>query len=507
MQETGPQTFQFGDFVLDKRRFELRHHDEILPVEPQTLGLIIYLVEHRGRVVSRDELQTAIWGGRVISDWAISAAIKSARQALQDTGRTKRIIRTIHGRGFRFIAPVSRSTPVTGRTLAQKTLLVLPFRNLSGEASQDYLALGMTDDLITDLSQLSSLTVASRHVSARVSPGGTVPDDLATALKLSHFLEGSVRRHDDDLRVNVQLVDARTGVQVWANRFESSGGNFFSIQNKISAETVKALNLHLAPNPSLRGTADPHAYDLCLRGRAVYFQYSPPAMAQALEFFEAATEKDPGFAEAYAYQSYCRTALHVFNRPGSDSTLNPAIKLAEKAIALNDRSALAHTRLGWALGYVNQPERAVASFETALACEPGNAEAYQAYGETLNRLGQPQAGLQQLEQAFALEQFAPPSWDFCKGHSLVLLQRWNEAIDCLQDVVDRVPQFIPAQVQLARLYAETGEITKARETVANIAHYAPNYRLDNAQRMFPYPQQAERKRLQNALLAAGMNSQ
>ncbi|MCP5074111.1 MAG: hypothetical protein GY947_12580 [Rhodobacteraceae bacterium] len=230
-------------------------------------------------------------------------------------------------------------------------------------------------------------------------------------------------------------------------------------------------------------------------------------MAQALEFFEAATTADPTFAEAYAYQSYCRTALHVFNRPGSDDTLDPAIALAERAVALNNQSALAHTRLGWALGYVNQPEQAVASFEAARVCEPCNAEVYQAYGETLNRLGQPEAGLAQLGQAFAIEQFAPPSWDFCKGHSHILLQQWQDAFGFLVPVVERVPQFIPAQVQLARLYAETGDTIKARETVADIASRAPSYRLDNAQRMFPYPQKPERERLQKALLAAGMKFQ
>ncbi len=93
MEEASPQTFLFGEFELDKRRFELLCHDKTVPVEPQTLRLIIYLIEHRDRVISRDELQTSIWGGRVVSDWAISAAVKSARQVLQDTGREKRYVR------------------------------------------------------------------------------------------------------------------------------------------------------------------------------------------------------------------------------------------------------------------------------------------------------------------------------------------------------------------------------------------------------------------------------
>ncbi|WP_193142220.1 tetratricopeptide repeat protein [Meridianimarinicoccus sp. MJW13] len=169
--------------------------------------------------------------------------------------------------------------------------------------------------------------------------------------------------------------------------------------------------------------------------------------------------------------------------------------MAHKAIALDGNSAL---------GFRDRPDAAVAAFEQALALSPENAEALVAYGETLNRLGRPAQAQPLLDAAMAGESFCPPSWEFPRGHSLVLLGAQDKAVLRFRAVLARVPGFVPARVQLIRALMELGQTKAASGEVAQLKDNAPRYGLVQAARMFPYPAAAERDRLQTALSDAGM---
>lgn len=341
------------------------------------------------------------------------------------------------------------------------SLIVQPFETLSETDEQRYFADGLTEDLLTDLSNVVDLKVATRNASQALQAGQISVDELSTGHGIEHVLQGLVRRNDNMVRVNAQLIHIKSQETPWSERFSGDGHSIFEIQDKLCKQIVNALSLHLADQNIDRGTRNPHAYDKCLRGRSEYYRYSPPNMAAALAFFEEAATLDPCYAEAYAYQSYCRTALHVFAWPGSDSTLKPALELAERAVSLAPQSAIANARMGWVLGYLNQPDHAISVFAKAVALDEKNAEVLFAYGETLNRLGRPDQALNILKQAFSIESFVPPSWEFALGHSYVLQKNYDEALDRLLAVIDRVPDFIPARVQLARLYSEVGRIKTA----------------------------------------------
>jgi TolB-like protein len=506
-------TYAFGDFELDTDKFELRKAGQIVPVEPQVFLVLKHLIENHDRMVSRDELVQQVWQGRSVSDWTTSGGIKSARNVLGDTAKDKRYIRTIHGKGFQFIALVralpKASTPRADRKYnrgaANSSIAVLPFANLSDSTDQDYFADGIAEDLITDLFKVPGLSVVSRNASFAIK---RLPADIKTIgakLEVSHVLEGSVRRVADTLRINVNLVEAESGTQLWADRFDGSRADIFSFQDEISDRIVTSLKLHFAAGTGQwKRTSNPEAYDLCLKGRSEYYFYTPEHLAKARGYFEQAAEEDPAYAEAYAYQSYCRTAAYVFTWPGSDETLDGAIALAERAIALDDGSAVAHGRLGWVLGYLDRFDEAVASFERAVALDPRCAEVYYAYGETMNRLAKPRRALPLLEHAFSIDTFVPPSWEFAKAHSFILMRQYDQAFAHILAALERVPRFIPALVQVARAYVEAGRIDEARATVGTIREFAPKYRLMNARRMFPYPDPEVRDRFIGALRSAGL---
>ena len=208
----------FGDHVLDSEQRELRCGAELVAVEPQVFDLLVYLVQHHDRVVSKDNLLQAVWGGRIVSDAALAARINAARRALGDNGKAQRWIRTLPRKGVRFIgavreepeaAPASSSPP-------RLSIIVLPFTNLSDDREQQYFADGITEDLTTDLSRLENMFVISRNTAFTYRNKPTDTRQIGRELGVLYVLEGSVRRSGNQLRVSVQLIDAATDAHLWA---------------------------------------------------------------------------------------------------------------------------------------------------------------------------------------------------------------------------------------------------------------------------------------------------
>lgn len=500
MSQDARAVWTFGEFRFDIGASELVRNKEPVKAEPQTLRVLEYLIRHRDRVVSREDLIREIWEARAISDWAVSAAIKAVRASLGDTGRDKAYVRTVHSRGFRFIAPVREQSRPNLLATEGATVLVRAFRPSPPEPQHVYLAEGLTEDLITDLSRRPELSVLSLNATRAVGPG--VP---SSELGVRHIVEGSVRQLESVIRINLSVLDGLGQRQVWAERFDFDRSALVAAQDQISARVAGVL----VPGASQQqhragGTRNSEAYDAYLKGRYAYFRYDPKAFVEALAQFEKATEIDPEFADAFAQQAYCRTTLFVFGLPGADETLAAAEALARKAIALEPGSALAHARLGWTLGYGGVLEPVLAAFKTALACDPENAEVALAFGETLNRLAQPARAQTVLESAFGRDMYFPPSWEFAKGHSKLLLGDGEGAIAHFRSVLSRVERFVPARVQLIRALSEAEQADLAREEVDALRALAPRFSRAHARRMFPYPDPTVRQALDAALEEAGL---
>tara|TARA_R110002110_G_scaffold415612_2_gene651728 strand:- start:185422 stop:187176 length:1755 start_codon:yes stop_codon:yes gene_type:complete len=385
------------------------------------------------------------------------------------------------------------------------SIVVLPFANNSDDPEQEYFADGISEDLITDLACAGDLFVVSRNSAFSFKGQNLDPREICRRLGVQHVLEGSVRRAGNRLRINARLIDGKSGGQIWAERFDGDLDDVFDLQDDINGRIVVALKGKFGPRDDARQT--PHssqAYDLCLKGRWEYYFYAPDRLARASEHFEAAIQEDSGYAEAYAYLSYCRTSAYVFTWPGADDSLIPALKLAEKAVSLNGGSAVGLARLGWVQGFIGRFDDAVANFEKAVEIAPRNAEVYYAFGETMNRAGNPARALPILEMAFSIDTFVPPGWQFAKGHAYVLLGRYEEALEQILPVLQRVPRLVPARVQLARAYAAMGRHDDAKAAVQSVLDVAPRYNIDSLERMFPYPEPQDQERLVDSLRAAGL---
>jgi TolB-like protein len=391
------------------------------------------------------------------------------------------------------------------------TVLVRVFRSGAQDAALEYLADGLAEDLIHSLSRHDGVSVLSYNTTRALGDG--LPPDI---YGVTHIIDGSIRKSGTRTHVTAAILKDTgrndTGQndkgqrQIWAERFELSEDSLLAGHDLIADRLLTVIAPDQArPARQRRGTAHSQAYDCYQKGRYAYFRYEPQAFAEALSHFAKAAELDPDFANAYAQQAYCRTTLYVFGLPGSDTTLDRAEGLAREAIAKDDTAALGYARLGWVLGYLGRPRETIAAFDAALMRDPENPEAYLAYGETLNRLARPQDAGRLLETVFSKDSFLPPSWEFPQGHRKLLLGEREVAMGHFRSVLDRVPRFVPAWVQMVRALWEVGDIESARQGVARIRKIAPRYSLAHSKRMFPYPVQQEADALEAALSGAGLH--
>ena len=233
--------FLFADHTLDTDRRELRRGCEPIAVEPQVFDLLIYLVQNRDRVVSKDDLIASVWGGRIVSDSTLTSRINAARKAIGDSGEDQKLIRTIARKGLRFVGDVRtqsngdragtsapdrrrmKSTSGRARPLPlpdRPAIAVLPFINMSGDPEQEYFSDGISEDIITALSKLRWFFVIARNSSFIYKGKAVHMKQLAEELGVGYVVEGSVRKSGDRVRITAQLNDVATGSHIWAERYD-----------------------------------------------------------------------------------------------------------------------------------------------------------------------------------------------------------------------------------------------------------------------------------------------
>ncbi|HEX7465369.1 MAG TPA: winged helix-turn-helix domain-containing protein, partial [Usitatibacter sp.] len=252
--------YLFEDCVFDTDRRELRRGVDAVPVAPQVFDMLAYLIRNRERVVSKDDLIAAIWDGRIVSDAAMTTRLNVVRGAIGDSGEEQRLIKTLPRKGIRFVGTVreegesaspvaagaSAEAPGTGLTLPDKpSLAVLAFANLSSDPEQEYLADGIVEDIITELSRFSELFVIARTSSFQYKGKAADVRQVGRELGVRYVLEGSVRCRGDRLRISAQLIDAMTGGHRWAEHFDRTLEDVFAVQDEVVRAIVAILAAHV----------------------------------------------------------------------------------------------------------------------------------------------------------------------------------------------------------------------------------------------------------------------
>jgi adenylate cyclase len=348
------------------------------------------------------------------------------------------------------------------------SIAVLPFLNMIGDPAQEYFADGMTEDLITDLSKISGLCVVARNSSFTFKGQAVDVREAGRTLGAHYVVEGSVRKAGMRVRINAQLIDARSGTHIWAERYDGELTEVFELQDGILKRIVSALSVSLnvaeKQRVESRLTSDLAAYDLFLRGRNELYRMTPPSLSAAIDLLEQAVTLDPGFASAHAYLSEARIGCALLSPDAGDFErgLREGLEAAQAAVACDESLGLAHAFLGWSQVWLRRYDESMVSFEKALALAPNDAEVLGHYASALNYTGEPERALELLDLAARLDPLLPPSLRFTRGASLFLLERYEEALEVFRAVIHLAPAFMGARYLAIVLLVELGRTGEAQ---------------------------------------------
>lgn len=504
--------YRFGPYQIDTARLELTLSDKVVPVQPQVFALLVFLIENRDRVVSKDEIIENVWQGRIVGDGTLNARINAIRRALGDDGQTQSMIRTMPRQGFRFVGELADPGPKSddrhdsdGQRQKDASIAVLPFVNISGDQEQVYFADGLTEDLITDLSKINELFVIARNSSFSYRNSPKNVSEIGRELGVANVLEGSVRKAGNRIRINAQLVDTKTGGHVWAERYDGDVQDIFDVQDEITAKIISAL--HISLTGATRGDRSTHsveAYELSLQGRAKFFMFSPETNAECIQLLDQAIAIDPNFANAWAEQVFPYQSGWSFAWKDYDDGLKIAEEKAKRAVELGPDSSLAHSRLGWVQTFLREPEHSIQSFERALELDANNADTHTWFCEALNYAGQPERALEVGEKSLRFDPVAPPNCLHHIAHAHFLMGELEKAADYDQRAIRMAPSFPPARIVMAAILVESGRTEEAKEQIADLISIDPGYNFKRYDDRYPYYSNEHRARMRTALQRAGL---
>jgi TolB-like protein/Flp pilus assembly protein TadD len=490
--------FRFGDHVIDIERRELRRRAERVALEPQVFDLLVYLVRNRDRVVSKDDLIEGVWGGRIVSDSALTTRLNAARRAVNDSGAAQRVIRTVQRKGVRFIGEVSEDSEPAARVEAapaateppiapRLSIVVLPFANLSNDPEQQYFADGITGDLTTDLSRIPDMLVISRNTAFTYRDKPVDTKQIGRELGVRYVLEGEVQRSGSRVRVTAQLIDAETDAHLWAERFEGDAGDLFALQDEITNRIAVALDLELVDAEAARPIEHPDTRDYLLRGRAE--RLKPPSRenrAEAITLFERALALDQESVAAQSWLAIALTARVLDLMAGTAAAdIVRAEGLAERALAASPRSPLARFAKGQVLRAQHRYDEAILEYETAIALNRNWANAYSHLGWCKFMTGSLEELIPAQEQAIRLSPRDPQIGLYYSRIGYVRLRhsRTDEAIIWYEKARNSTPAHPQFRTFLASAYALKGDTERATAELAEARRLVGDDRYSSIARL------------------------
>jgi adenylate cyclase len=374
------------------------------------------------------------------------------------------------------------------------SIAVLPFINTSQNAEQDHLAEGLTDGLITELSKVSGVFVIARHSVFALRDTARSIQKVAADLGVHFVLEGTLQKSDSRLRINVNLIDALTGLSLWAERYDREYSDLFAVQDDVIGKIISALAVKLNEGERYQlariPTENLEAYDYYLRAEHEGFLYSDvEKYRQALAFYQKAIDLDPNFADAHA--GIARIAVDVwrndYNLIWSAAVARKiAYDAAGQALKLDPQNARAHTVLALLQLVDGRPVEAIDSANKAVVAQPNNSEAYGNLALVLAHAGRRDEAIQQIQTAMRLDPAPRPNFQLLAGVVLYTARENERAIPLLETARDGLPKAEPAREYLAAAYAHRGDKQGAQQEATKLLELYPDSNLNYYNHLYDY---------------------
>ncbi len=419
--------YRFGPFELDTDRGELRDDGQPQPIEPQVFALLALLIEHRERLLSKDEIFEKVWDGRIVTDSALASRVKAARKALGDDGRAQKFIRTIHGKGLRFVGnvqverepyisagpgPAPADVEAAGDASPRPSVAVLPFLVIGDAGQYATIADGLPHELITELSRLRWLFVIARASSFRLR--GQDPDsrDIGRQLGVRYCLSGTIEVTGSHLAITAELTDTRGGEVIWAERYTGFVDDVHALRAEIRSRILAALEvqipLHEASAARLTNTDNLDAWSAYHLGLQHMYNFNRADNAAAESLFGRAVSQDPGFARAHAGLSFVHFQK-AFLRQTDDlsGAIASARRSAQRGIDIDPLDPFVNFTMGRSFWLEGDLDRALAWIDRAVSLCPNYAQGLYARAWTEAIAGSSGDGRRDADLAMRLSPLDP----------------------------------------------------------------------------------------------------
>lgn len=533
--------YEFGEFRLDPQSRVLRRGQEVVALTPKAFDVLSLLAGRDGQVVTKDELMRSVWSDSFVEESNLTQTVFMLRKALQETPG-ERYILTVQGRGYRFVAPV-KEIPRSERNAAEDTVLpalepvviardparvasrvpkhswiwllaaaavvliiglivyshragsgrqaetsgrtmlaVLPFQNLTGDPTQEYLSDGLTEEMITRLGNVdpSHLGLIARTSVMHYKNTSTALEQIGHELGVQYVLEGSVRRESDRLRITAQLIQTKDQTHLWSRQYDRDVSHVLALQDEISQEIADEIQLTLGKKQ--RPTEPPRqplsaqsyeAYDLYLRGQYFWNKRTPEGFRQGVEYFQKAIDKDPNYAQAYTGLADAYALMSTYGLVSHREFMPKARAAAVRSLELDETQAGAHASLALiAENYDYDWNTAEKEFRRAIQLNPNYATAHHWYAECLAFQGRFDEALIESDRALRLD---PLSLIIASDRGVILYfsRQYDRAIQQFQAVQEMEPNF-PRVHMVIFAYTESGQYAKAISHIEKWRHIEIN---------------------------------
>ena len=511
--------YQFSHIKLDTTSFKIMSHDEITHCEPMVFDLIVYLIENHSNLISRDELLEKLWQGREVCDATLSNHIKSARKLLGDDGQQQKIIETVRGRGYRFIASplekvesnqsalsklfpdasVSKSPSsyhvyrylafflllIVAYFMVEKILdmtrkpiddygkttriAVLPFSNTLNDIETEYLGFAFADQIIGDLVYFKRISVRSSS-EIRKYVGQIIDiNEVAKTLNVDYVLSGNYIADHKRIRFHVELIQSRTGQLIWRKKFEVDSNDIFKLQESISHLVSEQLEIQLAPNAMQRlmksTPKNALAYELFLKSRAQPITHD--GHNNAIKLLNRALQLDADYAPIYTELGFRHRHLSMYSL-GSAVDAQRALNYILKALKMNGEMIEAYTALASIYTETGQTEKAIETIKMALKINPNYANAHFSLGYAYRYAGMIEASVKSMETALILDPNNP------RFRSIGVSYFFNDDYDKALKGFDLDAQSAWANNWRGLLYNRLGEYQNALDNFNQAQQKEPN---------------------------------
>ncbi|MGD8925732.1 MAG: winged helix-turn-helix domain-containing protein [Thioalkalispiraceae bacterium] len=572
MPLTANTSFCINDWQVSPAEGVLTRGDETVRLEPKAMEVLVYLAEHAGQVITREALERDVWQGALVGYDAVTNTVIKLRKALQDDAKNPSYIQTIPKKGYKLIATLTeasqvsqsrqpqstetsvnehthtgtqaphsepQSVPPTAKRLTKPvqlgitvlivmavalviwlsltpttqssipSVIVLPFTNLGDDNTQNYLAEGMTEDIITDLSRMSNLQVLASSTSEKYKEKQVEPKQIGQELNVSYVLKGNIRQLGDELRVNAQLIETSSGFNVWAERYDRKVTEVFSVQDDVTQNIVNALAIKLTSQEkqrlSRRPTDSLKAYDYFQEGQWLYKVNTIESSRRANEMYRKAIELDPEYGRAYG--AYAVNMAMEYRRGWSDSptvTLDRALALAKKAVKQDDSIPQTY----WALGFVHlarkEFDKAEQAAQKSIDVAPNYADGYGLLALIKSYTGQPELAIELNNKAIKLNPYYSYEYLNTYGIAYYTMGNYSEAIKVLERAHQRNPNHVVMKLILTASYVGVKRLNEAEWLVNEIAALSPNLTLETVANNIPFDDKQTVQSLVKDLRTAGL---